>query len=185
MNGDLPEPRPRVSTPRVLSIITALWLVAALPYVTNAACDFWPSILLSGSGFLIGSTWLALSVFARWYFQRPPVVWWLSVPILLSTGIILAWTDEDLALRVAWSEDSLNRTVTAVRNEPDNDWHGRRVGTFWVNRVEEYLGGVYLFTSQSFIDCEGIARIPPGTPVAHRMRVRHLYGEWYAFVWHF
>jgi hypothetical protein len=176
--------RPRF-TPRFLFAVAVVWLSFAVFYLTDASCNFYPAIFLTGSGVLIGSTWLALSV-ADWAnFRRPYAKWWLAVPLFLLAGVALSATDQDLALRVVLCENALNDAVAEVQADSTVQWKTHRVGLFQVHDVREYFGGVYFFTSQSFIDHEGVARIPAGAPVAPRMRVRHLYGDWYVFVWRF
>jgi hypothetical protein len=112
-------------------------------------------------------------------------VWWLAVPATAIFGAALQVADVGLTLRVALCEDSLDRFVATVKPGGKGDHEPRWVGLFRVDYVQEYEGGVYLFTSDSFINQNGVAHLPNGAPVAPRMRVRHLYGPWYNFEWRF
>jgi hypothetical protein len=60
-----------------------------------------------------------------------------------------------------------------------------RVGLFWVRRAEVDQGVVYFYTSQSFINQEGLAysNQPIGSPP--RKSIQPLAGPWHRFIWRF
>ncbi len=101
------------------------------------------------------------------------------------TGLALSMTDEDLALRVALCESSLNRAVLDAQSGKVDNHKPQWIGLFHVVDVHQFSGGVYLFTSDSAIDRHGVAYISAGMPIAIGVHIRHLYGDWYAFDWHF
>jgi hypothetical protein len=170
--------------PRLAAVAAWLWLAVAIPSLTDAACNFFLWLLLAASGGSLGVAWLALTC-AKPSLLRPPAgAWWLAVPAAGALGVGLLVTDLGLRLRVALCEDSLSRLVAAVK-PGEQDHEPRWVGLFQVQEVHEYQGGVYLFTSQSWLNRHGVAYLPDGAPVEPRMSVCHLYGPWYSFDWFF
>jgi hypothetical protein len=180
--ADRPEP---LFSPRLIAAFAWLWLIAGIPFLTDAACNFMLELLLGVSGYTIGVVWVIFSWQRPALLLRPVRAWWLSVPVCGALGLTLLITDWDLALRVALCEDSLGEFVANVQPGAATDLTPHWVGLFYVEQVQEYQGGVYLFTSRSFLNRHGVAHIPPGVGVAPRMRVDHLYGPWYNFEWRF
>jgi hypothetical protein len=169
----------------VLTVAAWGWLVAALPFLSDAACNTFVELGLLASGALIGLAWVVLTAL-RLSLLPGSFRWqWLSVPLAGILGFALLVTDWDLAVRVALSESALRRHVESVPPDAPSDETQRWIGLFHVEETEEYDGAVYLFTCQSFINRHGVAYIPPGSKVAPRMRVSHLYGSWYSFEWRF
>src|SRR6266550_5211472 len=109
-----------------------LWLLAGLPFFTNAACNFEALVLLGGTGLLIGIAWLIVT-----FSWSPPLrSWsWLSVPFAGLVGVLLLVTDWGFALRVVLSEDALSHYVASVPPGEKSDRTPRRVGLFWVDET--------------------------------------------------
>jgi hypothetical protein len=172
----------------VISIIAAawLWFLAALPFFTDAACDFFVFFVLGFAGVLIGISWLTLtSALPR--LRRPPTLWWwLSVPMVGILACVLLASDWPFALRVALSERALQRHVDAFPRDTPPDRVPRWVGLLHVNETEESDGAVFIYTSTSYLNRHGVAHIPPGSnPMLKIVRRQHLYGDWYKFEWKF
>jgi hypothetical protein len=100
-------------------------------------------------------------------------------------GCALLVTDRGLALRVVLSEAALSEYAGAVVAAGVTDGRPGRVGLFWVDEVSVYDGGVYFYTTWSFLNRHGVAYLPPGTAPAPRISVQQLYGPWYSFEWRF
>jgi hypothetical protein len=170
---------------RLFVVLAWLWFLLAIPFVTDAACRFDAFLLLAWSGGLIGFVWLVVTLVYPALLKRPTRLRWLSVPLAGLLVVVLMVTGWGLLVRVFLCEGSLQDSVANVPANSEADWSPRRVGLFWVEDVKEYDGGVYLFTTQSFVSRHGVAHIPDGIQVAPRVSVRHLYGSWYSFEWRF
>lgn len=181
------EANPRFPYPALIVVGVAWnWFALALFYLTDSACPFLAAGVLLCTGPLIGILWLAASCY--WpcrLFVGPKLAVWLSVPAAGALAVALATSDAGFRARVALSEKALARHVDRVAAAGAGDNNPHQVGLFHVYNTQFYNGGVYLFTSSSFINCHGVAHIPPGSKVAPRFWVRRLYGDWYGFEWKF
>jgi hypothetical protein len=97
---------------------------------------------------------------------------WLSVPLAGALGLVFVINSHWLLMMGGIAPGT-------------DDRKPRWVGLMRVQETEECEGGVYLYTGNEFLDRVGVAYLPPGTQPAGRIRVDHLYGPWYSFVWHF
>lgn len=171
---------------RTHAVLTWGWLIVALPFVTDAACNIFLVFLFSLAWLALAATWLAFAPSLRRFNGWPDLRWWLSAGMAGLVGLVLAFTDIGLMARIALCEPALVRHAEDVRTAGGNDAvHGfRPVGLFLVDG-EEYVDGVlFLYTSHGFIDREGIAYFPAEKgkpPNVSRRRMRHLYGSWYWF----
>jgi hypothetical protein len=120
---------------------------------------------------------------------RGPRIWWLSAAVAGGFGIFLSFTTIGLQLRIALSESALtDYALQVVKNGGEFSHKPRPVGLFFVDGEEQYEGVVFLYTSQSFINREGVAYVPPGVNAPQqipRHRLRPLYGPWYICYWLF
>jgi len=160
------------------------WLLLALIYFTDAACQIFIFLAIGVGGIIIGAVWIALSFMWPRLLRRPARKVWLSVPLASLLGL-LSLSNLGLVLRIKLCEGALseyvaNVSANGVPAEPD-EW----VGLFKVDDTWVYDGGVYLFTSTSFLNHHGVAHLPPGSKPPGRITVRHLYGSWYSFMWFF
>jgi hypothetical protein len=173
---------------RLLGTLAWLWLVVALPFLTDASCFFLIALVLAGSWLVLGVAWLGLPlVLPAALSTRSGRGWYLSAAAAGLLGLVLAFSDLGLVARVAVSDPWLTAYAAAVppgtqERPPEPRW----VGLFRVNETDEQDGVVMLYTSQDFLNRQGVARVRPGKTPPGRVRlVRHLYGPWYAFEWHF
>jgi hypothetical protein len=172
---------------RLVEVSGLLWLLAAIPFFTDAAVNVFVLALFGLSGIVIGVFWLILSGLNPCLLKPPFRRQWLMVPAAGAIGLGLLFTDYGLMLRVALSETALDHGLEAVPSGADSFVVAPRfIGLFVVTGITEHDGGKYLFTCTSFINRNGIARIPAGAklPPSFR-RVHHLYRDWYSFEWKF
>jgi hypothetical protein len=173
---------------RILAALAWLWLVVALPFITDAACNIFAAFVLGFAWMALALSWLCV-LFAVPFLSRSSSarLWWASAGLAGLVGLLLAFSDAGLILRVALSERALNAYVATVPPGTKNYSHPNRlVGLFFVDGTEESNGVVALYTSSDFLDRHGIIFVPDGATVPEYLRgLRHLYGKWYSFWWHF
>ena len=182
------EPDVSLRFPLLARLVVGLawgWFAFAILWLTDAACMLLNLLALVGCGFLIGLFWIVVTAIWPYLLRRPFCIVWFTVPLVGMIGVGLACTDVGLRTRVMLCEWALAADVERVRAEGVQAEHTRTVGLFTVEDTRTYDDGVYLFTSQSFMNWHGVAHIPRGSRVAPRMSVRHLYGQWYSFEWRF
>lgn len=169
-----------------LAAMAWLWLLIAIPFLTDAACNFFAGMALTLFWMLLALAWLAGLFFASCFSPRAGYLW-LSAALAGVLGLLLTFTDLGFQLRVALSERWLTAYVSAVPLGAKDALHSeRQVGLFGVDGTEESNGVVLLYTSHSFLDRHGIAYIPVGTVPPPQVRsLKHLFGPWYSFQWHF
>jgi hypothetical protein len=161
--------------------LASLWLLAVVPFFSDAACNSFLTLLFLGSGALLGLFWVAVSI-GRPSLLRPPAAkWWFMVPIAGLMGLFLLVSDRDLALRVWLCEEVLQNRVDDVNSGNNPERAPGWVGLFHVDDTRCYDGGTYLYTSSSFINRHGVAHVPPGCQPMPRTRIKQLYGPWYSF----
>lgn len=182
------EPAPRSSRRvRLHAILTGTWLLVALPFLTDAACNMFVGMALSAAWLVLAVAWLVLPI--RPGVTRDDMVWWACAANAGCLGLVLAFTNIGLIARIALSESSLIAHASHVAADGGDFLHDQQlVGLFLVDGEESYQGVVLMYTSQGFLNREGIAYVPPGTPVPTqipRRRLRHLFGCWYTCVWKF
>jgi len=161
-----------------------VWLLLALIYFTDAACQIFLFLAIGVSGIIVGAVWIALSVMWPRLLRRPARKVWLSVPLAGVLGLLLL-SDLGLALRVRLCEGALSEYVAEVSANGVPAERHQWVGLFKIDDTWVYDGGVYLFTSTSLIDQHGVAHLPPGSKPPSRITVSHLYGLWFSFKWKF
>jgi hypothetical protein len=110
---------------------------------------------------------------------------WLAVPCAGLIGMLFATTDVGLRCRFRLSESALTERAESLLAGADASAFPSRVGLFWVRRAEVDQGVVYFYTSQSFINQEGLAysNQPIGSPP--RKSIQPLAGPWHRFIWRF
>ncbi len=171
---------------KLLAVFACLWLLVALPFVTDAACPLFATLGLAIHWLILAFAWL----FGLWapFLVRSSSArrWWLSAGIAGLLGLLLAFTDVGFMFRVALSERALGAYVATVPSGTKNSSHSNRlVGLFLVDGTEENNGAVVLYTSSGFLDRYGIAYVPPGAIPPSGVSVKHLFGPWYRFKWRF
>jgi hypothetical protein len=167
---------------RLLTGAAWLWCFFALVYFTDAACPFTVFGAMALSGLLIGAVWSIQTAIWPHLIRRLP---WLSVPPAGLLACALLLTDWGLALRVTLSETALNSRAADAIAAGIPDRIPRYVGLFHVDEVQVFDGGVYFYTTWSFLNRHGVARLPEGSRPAPRTSVQHLHGSWYSFEWRF
>jgi hypothetical protein len=171
---------------RYFPVLGWLWLLGMLPFCVDAGYDDFLMAVYLTSGSLIGIFWCFL--FFRAIGQLPVCrewvgwlwwVWWWTVPLAGFLGVYAKGSDQGLIARVALSESALNAYVANIP-PAFSDETPRRVGLFWVQGTQERSGAVLLYTSRGG-NRYGLAYVPSGKGPHPLIRVRHLYGPWYAF----
>jgi hypothetical protein len=154
-------------------------LLVATPFLID--CDIFADLILFFSWCVLASTWLVLG-----YAVRPVSRWWRSAGLACCLGPALAFTDAGLIARVALCRPWLDAYADGVAaGTYDFIEEPHQVGLFRVDGTEE-RDGVVLLYSGGFINRNGIAYVPEDKePPAHLLRVRHLTGRWYGFIWKF
>lgn len=172
---------------KFLAVFAWLWLLAALPFVTDAACEFIASMLLAVTWMILAFAWLCGLLAAPFLFRSASArKWWFSAGLAGILGLLLAFTDVDFMLRVALSERALSAHVASVPPGTQNSIHPNRlVGLFLVDGTEESGGAVFLYTSSGFLDRYGVAYVPDGAIPPSHLSMKHLFGPWYHFKWRF
>jgi hypothetical protein len=170
---------------RCQAVIAWLWLLIAVPFVSEPHHNLFAMLFLGASGFCIGMTWVLYSVTWPQFLSQPSRKWWLSIPLAGSLGVALLFSNYGLALRIMLCENSLREYIATVPPGQPADGKVQWIGLFRVEEVTEYQGAVYFYTGAGFLDRSGLAYIPPGLLPTPKIRVHHLYGPWYTFVWRF
>jgi hypothetical protein len=174
----------------VLALLAWLWLILALPFVTDASCNMFVGFVLAASWMLLAAIWLiqvfiSAAVRGSWSGRS----WWMASGFAIWLGILFAWTDVGLIIRIKFCESSLASYASQVPPEGGQSGHNPQlVGLFLVDGEENREGIVFLYTSRAFINREGVAYVPEGVTPKERVsrrRLHHLYGPWYWFSWKF
>jgi hypothetical protein len=175
----------------ILAILAWLWLVLALPFLTDASCPMFVGFALTG-------TWLVLAVF--WFAvglqfwdgltsSRATKRGWIAAGVAGALGVLLAFTHVGFMVRIAMCESALRNYIAQIQPGDGEFLHEPRpVGLFRVDGEENYRGVVFLYTSCAFLNREGIAYMAPEINPEWeipRHRLRHIYGPWYWFYWKF
>jgi hypothetical protein len=188
--GQPREPR-RIGGPSFalgVAVFASVWLLVALPFVTDAACFFLVAFFLGITWLLLAVLWLLVSLAqpASLRSARGLVLWLYALCIGL-TGLGLAFTDHGLRMRVFLCQRSLTAYASAIPpGTRQNHSPDRLVGLFLVQETEASNGAVVLYTSADFLDRYGLVYLPPGAAWPSGVRYRsHLFGPWYSFWWHF
>jgi hypothetical protein len=173
---------------RILALLGGLWILVAIPFLTDAGCNILVGGVLALCWFVGGLFWYALALSRPALLRsRPERYLWLGIGIVGVLGLLLAKTDIGLIARVALCEETLASYAEQVPPEGEAlSLEPRQVGLFYVNRVQNYDGVVFLHTSSyGWLDEAGIAYVKPGThALIIDRRSRHLFGPWYWFYWH-
>jgi len=180
--------RPHFAAPKILALLTWIWLAVALPCLSDVARSFHTWLLLGSSWLILAVACIILPLFLHGFLEdRSGRVWWLSAVVPVAVGLTLWFTDIGLSLRFALSKSSLDDYVANANREEMKFFQGsRRVGLFLVDGVEEYESAVFLYTSNGFLNRYGIAYVPSGiNPPPRRFLIKNLSGHWYSFGWRF
>ena len=171
---------------RLLAALAFGWLLLALDGFSNTTCDFDLLMLLLFGGVFLGLGWVLATGFALHRLQS----WrdwacWLAVPCAGLLGMLFATTDVGLRCRFAMSESALTERAESLLAGADASAFPSRVGLFWVRRAEVDQGVVYFYTSQSFINQEGLAYSSQPIVSPPRKSIQPLAGPRHLFVWWF
>jgi hypothetical protein len=179
--------RPPLLGPGLLVACAAVWLVAALWFLTDANSFFSLSVLLAGAWWLLAWLWVRLPFSSRAGLRSRP--WrrlWLTAGAIVVPGAVLALTDFGLMARLYLCEPQVATYIAGVAPGTTTYQHEPRwVGLFQVSGTTEYHGEVMLWTTPKFMDqtYHGLLYAPgwagPTEPV--KVQYRHLYGPWFAF----
>lgn len=177
----------------MITLSRTVWLVVALAWLwlfgvvvhSSGNSDFNLFTFLCLAGFLLAIVWIIISSLNWANLWKSARKRWLSVPLAGALGLVFIISSDWLLMaRVKLCEDRLSSYVAGIAPGTD-DRQTRWVGLMRVQETKECEGGVYLYTGNEFLDRVGLAYLPPGARPAGRIRVQHLYGPWYSFVWHF
>jgi hypothetical protein len=188
MDYDIAYKSPRLAGVRLLAAFAWVWLLVALPEVTNAAGTFPLDLCLALIWLVLAVAWFILPFVSPGGVRSGPWRrWWLAAGVAGAIGLVFGLTDMGLRARLFLCEAEVAAYVTCV--DPGTHEHfepPESVGLFRVDETEEYGGAVLLYTQGGFIDRYGVAYVPPGAGLPPGTRVeRHLYGNWYHFKWKF
>jgi hypothetical protein len=174
---------------RLLVACATVWLVAALPFLTDTAgvdlfnFNFWLVI----AWFLLTWHWLRVPFASPVKLRsRPSRRLWLMTGAVCVLGAILIMTDLGLVARLYLCERQVVAYVSGVAPKTSEFPHEpRRVGLFQVVGTGGSPGGmVTLSTTTAFNDnrFHGLVYLPghEGPLVYNKSRTNHLYGPWYA-----
>lgn len=161
-----------------------LWFFGVIIY-SSGNSDFKLFTSLALGGVCLAIIWIVLSSLKWAILWQNARKQWFSVPVAGVLGLVLCMNSHWMVkARVMISENRMRDYVAGVA--PGTvDRRMQWIGLMLVEETEEYEGGVYLYTGHEFINRVGVAYLPPDTKPAGRIRVEHLYGNWYSFVWHF
>jgi hypothetical protein len=173
---------------RLLAVLAWLWLLVAIPFLTDIGCDLLVGFLLFFTWLLMAVGWIVLAF--PWRSKTlSSRLWWFGAGIAGCMGVGLAVTDVGLTVRVALSQPWLDAYAAQVpANTHDSRHKPRWVGLFRVDGTENEQGVVFLYTSQAFINREGLVYLPPGSgagPFGLRYVQGRLSGPWHRFWWKF
>ncbi len=158
-----------------------IWAVLAVAAASDVVVGLDPTVVLAGSGLILGLAWCGYSAARPSVFRhrgwRGP---WLAVPALLVGVALLAQTDRVLVARIWLCEAELHDFVAAVRRgEPGGT--PLRVGLFRIEHAEGRGDEVRLVTGGMILDTTGLAHRTTAPDPADRRHYDHLRGPWYRF----
>jgi hypothetical protein len=184
----LPPPEQTGARERTIAVLAWLWLLLALPFLTDAACNMIAAMGLFMAWALLACAWLLIGLAGpakAWTGKG----WWIAAGVAGCLGVGLALTDAGLRVRVAVSRSWLDAYAEQVPADTRDRLHEPRwVGLFRVDGTESIDGTVFLYTSSSYLNRHGIVFVPPeqGAPQISRRRINgRLHGPWHSFTWKF
>jgi hypothetical protein len=179
--------RPRLLGVRLLVVCALVWLVVALPSLTDAGAAYPLSLFLGGAWALLAWAWVRLPLLSLGRLRsRPWRRWWLTAGAIVTSGAVLAMTDLGTIARLYLCERQVTAYVTSVAPKTAEFQHEPRgVGLFRVVGTGESHGTVTVETTTGFLDrhFHGLVYAPKaeGELPMGKIQSRHLYGPWYAF----
>jgi hypothetical protein len=175
---------------RLLAVFAWIWLLVAIPFLTDAASPFPIGCGLALSWFALAVAWWTMPfVSAGGIFSKPWRQHWLLAGIAGALGLCLAFTNIGLIARLYLCDRQLAAYATSFApgaREVDRD-DPAIIGLFNVEETEEYQGAVYLYMGWGFLDRGGLVYFPGigAPPNPGRISTHHLYGPWHRFRWRF
>lgn len=159
VNQQLPDRRGAWPWSLLLGFSVA-WLIGAVIAFSHIAIDTLWFLGLALAGGLIAFFWCImtlLEIVAR-VRARPQrlgmtlrrVMAWVAVPIVGFIGLLLAYSDLDLALRTKLSNAPLTERAQAILSSGSTDWMtiNDRIGLFYVRDARAQEDGTVRFTMQ-------------------------------------
>ena len=171
---------------RLIAVAGWLGLLLAVPVVTDAGIDFLVFVFLWSVGPMLPIVYFVAALIShRDFLTVRGCILWLGPPAAGGLIIVLSATGYPLAVRVWLSERSLLAHAADVAAGVTDGNEPQCVGLFHVRETWSRKGADFFYTRSGWLDKEGIAHIPPGTPPISRIRATHLTGDWYRFTWRF
>lgn len=136
------------------------WIIAAVVAFSHIAIDMLWFLALAFFGGIIALMWsimTLLEIFARvrarpqrLEMTRRRVLAWVAIPIVGFIGLLLAYSDLDLALRVKLSNASLTQRAQAILQSGSTDpvTINDHIGLFYVRDARAQDDGTVRFTMQ-------------------------------------
>jgi hypothetical protein len=171
---------------RTLAALAWLWLLIAIPFLTDSACFFPAAIFLLATWVLLAVAWLVAGL-TSWSRSRRSQPWWFAA-VARCLGVCLTFTDAGLIARVRLSRPWLDAYACEVTPGTASAHESRWVGLFLVEQTDEEDGVVFLYTRGGFIDRHGLAYVPDNQQKSLfgiQLIGRPLDGPWHTFEWKF
>lgn len=139
---------------------SAAWLIGAVIAFSHIAVDMLWFMALALFGGLIALCWCIMTLLEivarararpqRLEMTRRRAIAWVGVPIVGLIGVLLAYSDLDLALRVKLSNAPLTERAQAILSSGSTDWVtiNDHIGLFYVRGARAEEDGTVRFTMQ-------------------------------------
>ncbi|WP_194814360.1 hypothetical protein [Nocardia sp. XZ_19_385] len=165
-----------VATNAVTVLVTLCY--AVLLWNTGTEGEFFVGLfgLLALLG--LGVVWIIITIIGLLAYRT--FLASLITPLIVLTGMGLAWAE--IPQKLAWwaSRDALGRAASTCDEHGDSG----RIGVYTITRVQRTPDGCLFYTDGGFLNRVGFAHLPGGAPATPPavMQYTSLGGPWYRFM---